>query len=46
LLHETEIDSLIRKGFLKQERRHNPKTVQDAIDCFICFALGPEGDEP
>ena len=45
LLHETEIDSLIRKGFLKHERRHNPNAVQNAIDTFICFALGPEGHE-
>jgi hypothetical protein len=45
LLHETEIDSLISKGFLKQERRHNPKAVQDAIDGFICFSLGHEGEE-
>jgi hypothetical protein len=40
LLHETEIDALIEKGFLKQERRHHPDAVQDAIDGFICSALG------
>ena len=40
LLHETEIDALIEKGFLKQERRHHSDAVQDAIDCFICSALG------
>jgi hypothetical protein len=44
LLHETEIDALIRERFLKQERRHNSKAVQDAIDTFICFALRPEGN--
>jgi hypothetical protein len=40
LLHETEIDSLIEKGFLKQERRHDSDAVQDAIDVFICSELG------
>ena len=40
LLHETEIDALIEKGFLKQERRHHSDAVQDAIDGFICSALG------
>jgi hypothetical protein len=40
LLHETEIDSLIEKGFLKRERRHHSDAVQDAIDVFICSALG------
>jgi hypothetical protein len=41
LLHETEVDSLIEKGFLKRERRRDPKAVQDAIGGFICYALGP-----
>ena len=40
LLHETEIDSLIEKGILKQERRHDSDAVQDAIDVFICSELG------
>jgi hypothetical protein len=40
LLHETEIDSLIKKGFLKPERRHDSDAVQDAIDVFICNELG------
>jgi hypothetical protein len=40
LLHETEIDSLIEKGFLKQERRHDSDAVPDATDVFICSALG------
>ena len=41
LLHETEVDLLIEKGFLKRERRRDPKAVQDAIGGFICYALGP-----
>jgi hypothetical protein len=40
LLHETEIDSLIEKGFLKKERRHHSDAVQDAINVFICSELG------
>ena len=39
LLHETEIDVLIEKGFLKQERRHRYEAVEDALHGFIC-ALG------
>jgi DNA-binding IscR family transcriptional regulator len=31
LLHETEIDSLINRGFLKEERRHDPDAVQQAM---------------
>jgi hypothetical protein len=41
LLHETEIDSLIEKGFLTPERRHDQDAVEAAIDAFICYALGP-----
>ncbi len=41
LLHETEIDALIRKGFLKRERRQDQHAVQNAIDGFICNELGP-----
>ncbi len=41
LLHETDIDALVEKGFLKKERRHHHGAVQDAMDGFICFALGP-----
>jgi hypothetical protein len=41
LLHETEIDSLINRGFLKEERRHDRDAVQNAIDGFICHALAP-----
>jgi hypothetical protein len=42
LLHETEIDSLISKGFLKKERRHDLNAVEEAIGTFICYALGDE----
>ena len=41
LLHETEIDSLVEKVFLKQDRRASANAVQNAIDLFICDALGP-----
>jgi hypothetical protein len=41
LLHETEIDSLIDKGFLKEERREDQDAVQNAINAFICYALAP-----
>jgi hypothetical protein len=41
LLHETEIDSLIAKGFLKPERRHDQDAVEAAIGAFVCYALGP-----
>jgi hypothetical protein len=40
LLHESEIDSLVRQGYLKQERRHLPDAVQAAINDFICDKLG------
>jgi hypothetical protein len=40
LLHETEIDSLISKGFLKPERRHNHAAVENAVGAFICSELG------
>jgi hypothetical protein len=45
VLHETQIDSLMLKGFLKPARRTNPNAIQDAIDGFICFSLGHEGEE-
>jgi hypothetical protein len=41
LLHETEIDSLVDKGFLKEERRRDRDAVQKAIDGFVCHALAP-----
>jgi hypothetical protein len=33
------------KGFLKPARRTNPNAIQDAIDGFMCFSLGHEGEE-
>jgi hypothetical protein len=45
LLHEMEIDVLVEKGFLKQERRYNKNAVEHAIGIFICHALGPEHRE-
>ena len=45
LIHETEIDSRIHKGFLKQERRHNPTAVQSALCGYICSELGLKDDE-
>jgi hypothetical protein len=45
LLHETEIDSLIHKGFLSQDRRHNPTAVENAIGGFICCELGQKDGE-
>jgi hypothetical protein len=44
LLHETEIDSLIDRGFLKRERRGNWDAVENAINGFICHELGLERD--
>ena len=41
LLHETEIDQLVQKGFLKPERRHDHDAVEDAMGSFVCGALGP-----
>jgi hypothetical protein len=45
MLHDTEIDCLVTKGFLKGERRHDHAAIQSAIDDFICYALGPEQDQ-
>jgi hypothetical protein len=45
LLHETEIDSLIDRGFLKEKRRHDRDAVQNAIDGFICHALAPPDEK-
>ena len=44
-LTDTEIDCLVEKGFLKSERRHDHAAIQNAIDGFICHALGPEQDQ-
>jgi hypothetical protein len=40
LLHETEIDSLIEKGFLKKERRNVHKAVESALLGFVIDTLG------
>jgi hypothetical protein len=45
LLHETEIDFLVDRGFLKEERRHDRGAVQSAIDGFICYALAPRDEK-
>ena len=45
MLHDTEIDCLVEKGFLKPERRNVHSAIQSAIDDFICYALGPEQDQ-
>jgi hypothetical protein len=45
VLHDTEIDSLVEKGFLRPERRQDPAAIQSAIDGFICHALGPADEE-
>ena len=44
-LHDTEVDCLVEKGFLKPERRHDHPAIQSAIDGFICHALGPQEDQ-
>ncbi len=38
-LHVTQIDGLIRKGFLKQEDRGDLEALQWAIDALISTAL-------
>jgi hypothetical protein len=40
LLHETEIDGLVRRGLLKRER--DPSAVETAVAVFICRELGPQ----
>jgi hypothetical protein len=45
MLHDTEIDCLVTKGFLKSDRRRDHAAIQSAIDDFICHALGPEQDQ-
>ena len=42
LLHETEIDGLVRMGLLKPERRRDPAAVETAVAVFICRHLGPQ----
>src|SRR5947209_20621019 len=38
LLHLTEIDALVDRGFLKPERRDDQDDVESAINSFICNA--------
>jgi hypothetical protein len=45
MLTETEIDSLVSKGFLNLERRRDRAAIQSAIDGFICHSLGPQEDQ-
>jgi hypothetical protein len=42
LLHETEIDGLVRRGLLKPERRRDQSAVETAIGVFICRQLGSQ----
>jgi hypothetical protein len=50
LLHETEIDTLVIRGYLKETRRHDPNAVESAVGQFICYELAPpeekEGQVP
>jgi hypothetical protein len=46
MLHDTEIDCLVTKGFLKPERRHDHAAILSAINDFIRHSLGPEQDQP
>lgn len=39
-LRETEIDALIRKGFLTAEMRNDPKPVRNALYSFLDRTLG------
>jgi len=46
VLHETEIDSLVNKGFLRPERRQDHAAIQSAINGFFCHSLAPaEGEQ-
>ena len=38
LLAETEIDSLIGKGFLRSESRHSYGALEHAVGKFICIS--------
>jgi hypothetical protein len=39
LLHETEIDTLVRQGYLKAGRRHLKKAVEGALNLFVTDRL-------
>ena len=46
VLHETEIDSLVNKGFLRPERRQDHAAIQSAINGFFFHSLAPaEGEQ-
>lgn len=46
VLHETEIDSLVNKGFLRPERPQDHAAIQSAINGFIYHSLAPaEGEQ-
>ena len=46
LLHETEIDGLVKKGHLCPERRGDRNAVEVALGSFVCRELGlPEEQE-
>jgi hypothetical protein len=45
MLHDTEIDTLMKKGFLTPERRHDHAAIENAIGEFICYVLGPQGEQ-
>jgi hypothetical protein len=40
LLHVTEIDALVRKGFLLSQSRADPDAIQAAVNDFFFSALG------
>ena len=39
LLSPTEIESLVRKGYLEDQRRSDPAAIEGATECFITDAL-------
>jgi hypothetical protein len=41
LLHETDIDALIERQFLKEHRRNDQDAVENALNQFICLELTP-----
>jgi hypothetical protein len=45
-LHVTEIDDLVRLGFLRQERRQDPEALQMAVLGLICGVLRRQAHAP
>jgi hypothetical protein len=39
-LHETEIDALVRNGFLRSDARNDPRSIELALYEFLERALG------